>query len=225
MLEYVLYIYIAKYENTNEALEQFTPVMATTQLQFVSPHAKSLVEHHMITIFQHFYLYHHVLTEVQQVDVSNTLVTCHTPTHHPILKGAMQEDEWHKAMQLSSLEKVYAEKRSELTTADVSDEQQPVEGSHDQLLTREEVGQVTRQLLGNIIERTKRKIEQNIKGQELTVNFASEKIKILTNKQPDDSLPPSQKSINTPSRKSANSQKSANNSRKSANTPQKSVNT
>lgn len=144
----------------------------------------------------------------------------------------MQEDEWHKVMQLSSLEKVYAEKRSKLTTADISDEQQPIEGSHDQLLTREEVGQVTRQLLGNIIERTKRKIEQNIKGQELTVNFASEKIKILTNKQqPDDSLPPSQKSINTPSRKSANSQKSANsrksanNSRKSANTPQKSVNT
>lgn len=89
MLEYVLYIYIAKYENTNEALEQFTPVMATTQLQFVSPHAKSLVEHHMITIFQHFYLYHHVLTEVQQVDVSNTLVTCHTPTHHPVLKGGV----------------------------------------------------------------------------------------------------------------------------------------
>lgn len=86
MLEYALFIYTAKYENTNDALEQFTPVMAATQLQFVSLHAKSLVEHHVITIFQHFYLYHHVLTEVQQVDVSNTLVTCHTPTYHPVLK-------------------------------------------------------------------------------------------------------------------------------------------
>lgn len=60
--------------------------MAANQLQFVTPHARSLLEHHMIRIFQHFYLYHHVLTEVQEVDVSNASVMCHTPTHHPFLK-------------------------------------------------------------------------------------------------------------------------------------------
>ena len=57
-----------------------------SKVQFGTPHAASIVEHHVITIFQHFYLYHHVMTEVQQVNVSNTLVTCHTPTHHPVLK-------------------------------------------------------------------------------------------------------------------------------------------
>lgn len=60
--------------------------MATRQVQFVAPHARSLVERNVITIFQHFYLYHHVMTEVQEVDASNTLVTCHTPTQHPLLK-------------------------------------------------------------------------------------------------------------------------------------------
>ena len=62
----------------------FTPIMA--KLQFSVPHARSFVEHHVITIFKHFYLYHHVMTEVREVDASNTAITCHTPTRHPILK-------------------------------------------------------------------------------------------------------------------------------------------
>lgn len=109
----------------------------------------------------------------------------------------MQEDDWNKLMQLSNLEKSYADKRKELTKADVSHE--PIQGSYDQLLTREEMEQVTKQLLGNIIVTTKRKIEQSIKGQELTVDFASEKIKVLTNRQQPNSLPPSRKSVNTSS--------------------------
>ena len=54
--------------------------------QYGTPHARTLVESHVITIFQHFYLYHLVLTEAQEVDVSNTLVSCHTPTLQPLLK-------------------------------------------------------------------------------------------------------------------------------------------
>jgi len=59
--------------------------------QFVAPHARTLVERHVILIFQHFYLYHHVLTEAQGVDASNTLVSCHTPTHHPLLKEGVYD--------------------------------------------------------------------------------------------------------------------------------------
>lgn len=107
----------------------------------------------------------------------------------------MQETDWERTVQLSSLEKSYAEKHNELTKTDASHE--PIQGSPDQLLTREEVGLVTQRYLGNMIDTTKRKIEQNIKGQELNVDFVSEKIKILTNKQLNDSLPPSRKSLNT----------------------------
>ena len=107
----------------------------------------------------------------------------------------MQESEWDKTVQLSSLEKSYAEKRKELTKNDASHE--PIQGSPDQLLTRDEVELVTQRYLGNIIDTTKRKIEQNIKGQELNVDFVSEKIKILANKQQPNSLPPSRKSLNT----------------------------
>ena len=83
ILEYML-SYTVKYGNTDEAMKHFSPIMATSQ--FVTPHARSLVEHHVIMVFQHFYLYHHIMTEVQEVKASNTLVTCHTPTHHPHLK-------------------------------------------------------------------------------------------------------------------------------------------
>lgn len=57
--------------------------------QFVTPHARTLVESHVIIIFQHFYLYHLVLTEAQGVDASNTLVLCHTPTRQPLLKEGL----------------------------------------------------------------------------------------------------------------------------------------
>ena len=85
ILEYIL-SHTAKYGDTDEAMKHFSPTMNTSTLQFITPHARSLVEHHVIMVFQHFYLYHHVMTEVQEVEVSNTLVTCHTPTHHPHLK-------------------------------------------------------------------------------------------------------------------------------------------
>ena len=108
----------------------------------------------------------------------------------------MQEDEWNKLSQITSLEESFAEKRKELAEAnEVSCE--PILESHGQVLTREEVEKVTKQLLGNIIDITKRNIEQNIKGQELTVDLTSEKIKVLTNKQQPNSLPPSRKSVNT----------------------------
>lgn len=74
------------YSNTDEAVKHFSPTMNSNELQFIAPHARSLVEHHVIMMFQHFYLYHHIMTEVQEVEASNTLVTCHTPTHHPHLK-------------------------------------------------------------------------------------------------------------------------------------------
>lgn len=93
----------------------------------------------------------------------------------------MQESDWDKAMQLSELEKCYAEKRRELAKSNESHE--PIQGSPDQLLTREEVELVTQRYLGNRIDTAKRKIEQNITGQELNVDFVSEKIRILTNKQ------------------------------------------
>ena len=82
----MLYIYVAKCESTSEAVNQFTSLMTTKRPQFSAPHARSIVENHVIAIFQHFYLYHHVMTEVQGVGVSNTLVSCHTPTRHPLLK-------------------------------------------------------------------------------------------------------------------------------------------
>ena len=74
----------AKYNNTEDAVDHFTPSMAL--VQFTVPYAGPLVEHHVISILQHYYLYHHVMTEVQEVDASITLVTCHTPTHQPVLK-------------------------------------------------------------------------------------------------------------------------------------------
>ena len=95
------------------------------------------------------------------------------------------------------MEKSYAEKRKELAEGNEIVSCDPILESHDQVLTREEVEQVTKQLLGNIIDTTKRNIEQNIKGQELTVDLASEKIKVLTNRQQPNSLPPSRKSVNT----------------------------
>lgn len=115
----------------------------------------------------------------------------------------MQEDEWNKYSQISSLEKSYVEKRKELMKDDEIVSHEPILGSHDQVLTREEVEQVTKQLLGNMISITKRKIDQNVKGQELTVDLASEKFKVLISKQQQpNSLPPSRKSATT-SRKSA----------------------
>lgn len=108
----------------------------------------------------------------------------------------MQEDDWNRFIQINSLEKTYAEKREQLAKANPIVSHEPILGSHDQLLTREEVEKVTKQLLGNVIDMTKRRIEQNIKGQELTVDLVSEKIKVLTNKQQSNSLPPSRKSVN-----------------------------
>jgi len=110
----------------------------------------------------------------------------------------MQEDDWNKLSLINSLERSYAEKRKQLAINDQIVSHDPLLGSHDQPLTREEVEQVTRKLLGDIIDRAKRKIEQNIKGQELTVDLVSEKIKALTNKQQSNSLPPSRKSVNAP---------------------------
>ena len=95
------------------------------------------------------------------------------------------------------MEKSYAEKRKELEEANETVSCDPILESYDQMLTREEVDQVTKQLLGNIIDTTKKNIEQSIKGQELTVDLASEKMKVLTNKQQPNSLPPSRKSVNT----------------------------
>jgi len=74
----------AKYSNAEDAVTHFTPSMAA--VRFTMPYAGSLVEHHVISIFQHYHLYHYVMTEVQEVDASITLVTCHTPTHQPVLK-------------------------------------------------------------------------------------------------------------------------------------------
>lgn len=113
--------------------------------------------------------------------------------HHSLV--AMQEEDWNRLSQISSLEESYAEKRKELTTAaiqNMSHESMP--GSHDQKLKRDEVDQVTKQLLGNMIDMAKKKIELNMKGQQLTVDLVTDKIKILTNRQQGNSLPPSQKS-------------------------------
>lgn len=109
----------------------------------------------------------------------------------------MQEDDWNRLSQINGLEKSYAEKRKELEEANRTVSCDPILESCDQVLTRKEVDQVTKQLLGNIIDMTKRNIEQNIKGQELTIDLASEKIKVLTNRQQPNSLPPSRKSVNT----------------------------
>ena len=108
----------------------------------------------------------------------------------------MQEDEWNRLSQINSLEKSYAEKRRELAERNEIVSHDAILGSHDQVLTREEVEQVTKQLLGNIIDTTKRKIERNMTEQQLTVELASEKIQVLANRQPT-SLPPSRKSVNT----------------------------
>lgn len=109
----------------------------------------------------------------------------------------MLEDDWSKLSLISSLEKNYAEKRKQLAKDDHIASHDPLLGSHDQPLTREEVEQVTKKLLGDIIDTTKRKIGHNIKGQQLTVDLVSEKIKVLTNKQQPNSLPPSRKSFST----------------------------
>ena len=108
----------------------------------------------------------------------------------------MQEDEWNKLSQIDSLEKNYAEKRRELVEQNDIVSHDAILESYDQVLTREEVEQVTKQLLGNIIDTTRSKIERNIKEQQLTVELASEKIQVLANRQPT-SLPPSRKSVNT----------------------------
>jgi len=72
-------------------------------------------------------------------------------------------------------------------------------GSHDQLLTRQEVEEVTRQLLGNMMSITTGTIHRNIKEQELTVDMVAEKYQVLKGTTGDDP------NSNTPSRTSRRS--------------------
>lgn len=120
----------------------------------------------------------------------------------------MQEDQWNKRQQLQQIEKNYQCKKKQLYNQESCDQPlglcvQPL-GSHDQPLTRQEVEEVTRQLLGNMISTTTGAVHRSIQEQELTVDMVTEKYQVIKGTTTGDEQP---SSSSAPSRKSTRASK------------------
>ena len=144
------------------------------------------------SVFQHYRLYHFLLTENQPVDYTKLTMNVNIPESPPPLINGLEEAEWTKKERVKELEVEQSERTRELVAACELTQQEvnmslkkAYEDALDKVsdgatMTETEVSEIVDSLAKAHLESTKTAISHSLQRHELDVQLKMQKVEILS---------------------------------------------